>query len=702
MLLALCASALVLLSAAATASNDPQQMQVAFTPIYEIQGMDAASPLVDSRVNSYGLVTGITPDGFYLQDPVGDGDGRSSDGIYVYTYRPPMSMYPEVRLGACLAVHDALVQEYYGKTELNWVGDIKPSSKCDRPAVIPAALDYLGLGDKDQLYERWEGMAVEVDALDGIVHGPTKHYASGEAEIAFLPLELQIAVSNGRIFHELPRDSADLDVPWPGEGLRFVSSLLGGDLPDANWGDRIRTPDDEPLHAILDYNFGKYQLLLLPDQSVTVEHMPIAEETASKATSEDYTVCTFNVHGLGRGAEQHTTQRTYDEALGRAAAVIAKPLQGCTIVALQETGTPQDADALASVLSEEYALDYAPVVIPGPLTNDPDYPLTNSLLVRADRVRTTGAFAAQGCSDRDYGVIDTYGEPCPLGQYPLFNRPPLVVDLHVQGEWDHPVELRLINNHWKSKAGDEEINARRRIMQAAHVAKLVDESRSSGTTQIIVLGDLNDFTENAPLRYLTANESVLIDPLVDVWNYLPVVDAYSYIFNGVSQVLDHILISPDMVQSVANVDVLHVNADFAMCSSESNVATCQAMSDHDPLLIRLRPDGAASVGGELGFAGVLVELSSPAAGQIFSTRTVRDGSFRLWDVPAGTATMRYAMPNWLRIDDGAAADETREKTVEMELRNGFNEVDSPTILFVPAVRAADATSALIDAAFSTP
>ena len=701
--LALCASVAVLFSVAANTGSWPQQPKPEFTPIYEIQGVGAASPLVDSRVDSYGLVTGVTPDGFYLQDPVGDGDGRSSDGIYVYTYRPPASIFPEVQVGACLAVRDALVQEYFGKTELNWIGDVEPSANCGRRLVIAAAMDEHGNGHKDHhQYERWEGMVVEVDSLDGIVHGPTKRYASGEAEIAFLPIGLQMTVPYGRILRESQLETTQSTILWPGYSLQFVSSLLGGDLPDANWGDRIRAPDDERVRAILDYNFGKYQLLLLPDQSLTVERRPIVHETATEGSSEDYAVCTFNVHGLGNGLEQHTTPLAYERALVLAAEAIAGPLQGCTIVALQETGTPSDAEALAARLSQDFGLDYVSVAVPGPLTGDPDYPLTNSFLVRADRVHVVRVSAAQGCSDIDYGVIDPDGEPCPPGQYPLFNRPPLVLDVFVDGEWGLPVELRLVDNHWKSKAGDEELNARRRLMQADHVADIVEAYRSSGARPIIVLGDLNDFNESAPLDFLTANESALGEPLVDVWDYLTISDSYTYIFDGVSQVLDHILISPDMVQSVANVDVLHVNADFGMCPSRSNLSGCNAVSDHDPLMIRLRPGGAASVGGDLGFAGVQVELESAAQGEVFTTSTGRDGGFRFWDVPPGRTRIHFTAPDWLRMEDSATAEGATETVVELKLVNGFNMVDVPSVRFVPAIRAANAASSLLDVALSEP
>ena len=44
-----------------------------------------------------GCVTGVTAEGFFLQDPAGDGDPATSDGIYVYrysTWRNPRGLKP--------------------------------------------------------------------------------------------------------------------------------------------------------------------------------------------------------------------------------------------------------------------------------------------------------------------------------------------------------------------------------------------------------------------------------------------------------------------------------------------------------------------------------------------------------------------------------------------------------------------------------
>lgn len=59
---------------------------------------------------------------------------------------------------------------------------------------------------------------------------------------------------------------------------------------------------------------------------------------------------------------------------------------------------------------------------------------------------------------------------------------------------------------------------------------------------------------------------------------LPIGDQYTYIYQGNSQVLDHILVTSNLAQQT-DIDVLHVNADFTEASGRA--------SDHDPLMIQI-------------------------------------------------------------------------------------------------------------------
>ncbi|HMW47975.1 MAG TPA: lamin tail domain-containing protein [Cellvibrionaceae bacterium] len=61
----------------------------ATTPIYQIQGNQATSPLVGQQVTTSGVVTRVNNNGFFMQDASGDGDATTSDGILVFTNTAP-------------------------------------------------------------------------------------------------------------------------------------------------------------------------------------------------------------------------------------------------------------------------------------------------------------------------------------------------------------------------------------------------------------------------------------------------------------------------------------------------------------------------------------------------------------------------------------------------------------------------------------
>jgi hypothetical protein len=66
---------------------------------------------------------------------------------------------------------------------------------------------------------------------------------------------------------------------------------------------------------------------------------------------------------------------------------------------------------------------------------------------------------------------------------------------------------------------------------------------------------------------------------VDLAGTLPPAERYSYVFEGMSQDLDHILVGPDLLASSV-FDIVHLGAEFP---------AEERASDHDALLLRLAP-----------------------------------------------------------------------------------------------------------------
>jgi len=639
-------------------------------PIYDIQGRGAATAFHETRLDTFGVVTAVTETGFYLQDPGGDGDAETSDGIFVYT-----RTRPQVAPGACLQLDGAFVQEFYEKTELSRISTraMQPSDRCGTAPVEPVTIPLARLrSDPVAAYERYEGMLVAVEPFHGVVMGPTKRFDSGEAEIALVDRALFPHLRSGRIFQ------------WQSEytaALMFVTSPQGATLPDVGWGDTITVgtvapqsgdvataeTDSDPVLAILDYNFGKYQLILLPEQTVgLVDDHPFADEPGPSASASDFTVCTLNAKGLGRGSAQYDDAAAYAQQLQKRALAIAEQLQGCTIIGVQETGAPQDAQNLAEALRADFGLDYNAVAVAGPLSSDLEFPLTLSYLVRADRVEVLHVAQQQGCSARDYEVFDS-PDICPPDQFPLFNRPPLVLHAAVRGDWGEPYTVTVVNNHWKSKGGDESVNVVRRTAQAQHVAQIVQQRVDTDpAARVIVLGDLNDFYNSEPVRLVRTD---VTPSLVHVYEYLPVLDRYTYNFNGASQVLDHILVTPNMITDIAAIDPVHINADYPYPLTV-DPSSVHHSSDHDPVVLRIRPGGTGWVAGEAAFAGIGVQLLDTDQNVMAETRTDGYGEFRFWDVPLGAYTVRYQPPAHIQMPD---------REMRLIATPGANWIDAPEL-----------------------
>jgi predicted extracellular nuclease len=136
--------------------------------------------------------------------------------------------------------------------------------------------------------------------------------------------------------------------------------------------------------------------------------------------------------------------------------------------------------------------------------------------------------------------------------------------------------------HLTSKLGDSalfdrmrpsaEASALRREHQARVIAELTGALFAGDAhANVMVLGDFNDFEFSRALSVLRAAR---FTPAIEL---LPRSDRYTYVFDGNSQALDHILLSPALLARVRGADVVHRHADFP-----------SRITDHDPILAQLR------------------------------------------------------------------------------------------------------------------
>ncbi len=165
-------------------------------------------------------------------------------------------------------------------------------------------------------------------------------------------------------------------------------------------------------------------------------------------------------------------------------------------------------------------------------------------------------------------------------------------------------KFKVIVNHFKSKGADgasgadqdqqdgqSAFNASRRNQAAALVSYATKMRQSNEPQHILVIGDLNAYSQEDPIDLL--RESGLVDLLQQ---HAGVEQPYSYVYQGQAGCLDHALATPELATMVTSAKVWHINADeprFLDYNVEYNPPNLFRpdpfrSSDHDPILIGLR------------------------------------------------------------------------------------------------------------------
>jgi predicted extracellular nuclease len=144
--------------------------------------------------------------------------------------------------------------------------------------------------------------------------------------------------------------------------------------------------------------------------------------------------------------------------------------------------------------------------------------------------------------------------------------------------------LFVVANHLSSKYDDDRPfggtqppktpTVAKRLAQAREIRAFVERLLAADPrARVVVLGDLNDFEHSESVRLLGAA------PLENLVLRVSPESRYTFNFEGASQMLDHVVVSPALAKDAA-IEILHVNSD---CSDAKRT------SDHDPVLARLRP-----------------------------------------------------------------------------------------------------------------
>ncbi|TNC28780.1 hypothetical protein FG385_04240 [Amycolatopsis alkalitolerans] len=572
--------------------------------VHDIQGATRISPLNGEKVTGVtGTVTAIRSfgsRGFWFTDPHPDGDPRTSEGLFVYTGSTTPAVAPgdDVTVTGTVAEYypdNPATSVYQSTTELTsaqWTvessGNPVPAPTVITPNTVPDSLAPQPGGDVESLplepakysldfWEAHEGETVSVS--DARVVGPTTEYS-----------ELYLTTKPG----QHPTRRGGTVYPGYGEpntGVLKVESLIPFSqrpFPVVNTGDELTGLTSGPI----EYDrYGGYTLQA--NVLGGVQSGGITKEVTRKQSPGELAVATYNVENLSAVDGQ--------EKFDQLAHGIVDNLSSPDIVTLEEiqdnNGADGNGDGLVAADQTLKRFTDAIAAAGGPRYQwreiDPEEgkdggqpggnirvgflfnPARVSFVDRSGGDATTPVSVVKQHHQVHLSVSP--GRIDPANTAWEDSRKPLAGEFVFRGR-----TVFVIANHFNSKGGDQPTHGRyqpptrsselQRGEQAQVVRGFVDQLLTGDPhANVIVAGDLNDYQFSPALGTLTAGGK-----LTDLIGTLPVSERYSYVYEGSSQVLDHILTAQR--PRGMDYDVVHINAEFATQAS-----------DHDPQIVRFRP-----------------------------------------------------------------------------------------------------------------
>ncbi|KWE63638.1 endonuclease [Burkholderia ubonensis] len=563
------------------------------TPIAEIQGPGAPSPLAGQNVSIEAVVTADFGGadgfgGFFVQQA--DAQRRNqpgvSEGLFVYA--------PKARAKAGDLVHvTGKVEEKYGQTQLTLSGAVAvcANGQSVTPATLALPVDdvnafaaYEGmlvrLPQKLNVTDNYElGRYGSVLLSNGRLRTPTSVVPPAQAQS-----QIDANARNRLVLDDGSNKQNPASVPYPAPGLSAANTLRAG-YTVSN------------VEGVLEMRYGAWRVQPVPGAAAPAFDARANPRTAAPARDRhaNLRVASFNVlnyfngNGLGGGFDDPANRgaKTYQEFVRQDAKIVsALKALDADVIGLMEIqnngyGELSAVRQLAAKLGSHWR-----VVDPGTARLGGDA-IAVALIYDSRKVEPVGRAATLAIDDK--------------------NRQPLAQTFRRAGG-KHA--LTVVVNHLKSKncpdATSDDLDQgdgqgcwnATRTRAAARLADWLAGTPTGASSQgVLLIGDFNSYTHEDPIRLL---ESRGYRNLVSRWIGA---NAYSYVYNGEAGYLDHALASLPLAAHVKAVHEWHINADepvalqytLAYKSAEQQrtwyAPDAYRSSDHDPVLVDIALPG---------------------------------------------------------------------------------------------------------------
>ena len=596
------------LYALAPSRNASNQTNLTRMYIHEVQGAQHLSPYMGQHVeNVYGIVTVTDSRGFWMQTPDADVDASdaTSEGVYTYVGSggPGVNKGDEVLVTADVSEyypggygtgnlsitelsHPSIIPLSHGNplpspTILGNGGRIPPDMVIDNDSTGDVNTNPNFDPDQDGIdfYESVEGMLVQINNAQAV--GPTSKYG-----------EIPVVGDKGANASILTYRGGITIRPDDFNPERIIiDDALYSNEPKVNTGDQF----PGAIIGVVNYSYGNYKVLN-PDPLPPVDSSGLGKEY-TKPTYDQLSVATFNLENLDPGDSS--------DKFNGLATVIVQHMRSPDIIGVEEvqdnTGPSDDGTVDANVTFQ--MLIDAITAAGGPTYEfrqinpqnnaDGGQPGANirvGFLFRPDRVTFVDHPGGDATTPTDVAMTPN-GPTLTLSPGRVAPNDPAFSEDANLGYEDSRKSLAgefmfgdykvfVIVNHFKSKGGDDALFGRiqppvqNTLPQRKAQAQAINDFASKilsldPKANVVVVGDLNDFDFSDTLKALQG------DNLTNLVNYLPREDRYSFIYNGNSQMLDHILVSSNMLAHNTRIDAVHVDSEFPVDDRAS---------DHDPVL----------------------------------------------------------------------------------------------------------------------
>lgn len=627
------------------------------TRIHTVQGSGSASPIAGDVVTVEAIVVArhqgeasSSLQGLFLQEEDADADGNptTSEGIFVFE--------GDTGLAAGIAVGDRVrvtgsVTEFFGKTEL---GPISGVEICGSGESLPTAatltLPVPGVpnGDLsiataaiDAYYEPFEGMRVtfpdtltvseyfQLERYGQLVlsqGGRVRTFSDGNDPGVAAYVDHRIEVARRKVILDDQDDQQNSalgngrPLPYPQPGFSLSNRFRGGDQITG-------------LTGVLDWSFaGEPGTDAWRIRPVLETETYVFDSTNLRPSGPPDVGGSLRVVGFNVLSYFATIDTTASNSSGPCGPSGAQDCRGADSVAELSRQTDKlvaalcrmDADvvALAEIENDAFATLSALVAATHVVPGCGPFAFVNASTIGSDAIKVALLYDSSTVSAVGaHAILDGSVDP----RFIDTRNRPVLAQTFVESATGSKLTVAVA--HLKSKGsscasiGDPDLadgqgNCNKTRLSAAQalVDWLASDPTASADSDFLILGDLNAYAKEDPIRAILAgpdDAAGTSDDYVDLIEAFNGPTAYGYVFDGQIGRLDHALASASLAPQITGATEWHINADepssvdYNDTIDDPGEASFEAKpaalplyapdefrtSDHDPVVVGLPEPG---------------------------------------------------------------------------------------------------------------